>query len=260
MPSLVDLAFGQLPLCTFLLVTARVAGLALGAPILSGVQVPLTTRTLLTLALSLVLTPTQLSSPASVPPQLADLAVMGAGEVLVGFAIGLGATIVLAALQMAGGVIAQMSGLSLAEAFDPDSGAATPILSQFLTIFAIVVFVICGGHRLLVEGLLESFVALPLGKATVGLELVSALVTLVGDGFGLALRVAAPGMASVLIATIGMAMLARSLPQLSMMSLGVGANVLAALGGLWISLGGIAWLLHDQLQSALEHLLDNMTS
>ncbi len=259
MPSLVELALSQLPLCTFLLVAARVAGLSLGAPILSGVQVPMTTRVLLTLALALVLTPTQLATPVTAPPQLVELAVMAAGEVLVGFAMGLGATVVIAGLQMAGAVIAQMSGLSLAEAFDPDSGAATPVLSQFLTIFAIVVFVLCGGHRLLVEGLLQSFVAMPLGTATVDFDLVSALVTLVGEGFGLALRVAAPGIAAVLIATVGMAMLSRTLPQLNVMTLGFGVNVLAALGGLWLSLGGIAWLMHDQLQSALELLLDNLS-
>ena len=49
---------------------------------------------------------------------------------MVGLLLGLGISIVIAGLQLAGYMIGQLSGMSLAEVFNPDFEASVPLISS----------------------------------------------------------------------------------------------------------------------------------
>jgi flagellar biosynthetic protein FliR len=251
---------GRHDLCVFALVLARLAGLLIGAPMLIGLRVPLTVRALVVIALALVIAPTQVAALPESPPNLMALALLVGAELLVGLVLGLGVTVTIAGLQLAGSIVGQLSGMSLAEAFDPCFETEVPLLAQFLTVLAIALFLLMGGHRLVIDGLLQSFAAMPPGEAVVDARMIEALMTAVGDGFALAVRAAAPAVAALLVASVTLGALSRALPQLSTMALGFGLNVFAALGGLWLSLGTIAYLFEEQLQAVLETMVSAMTS
>ncbi len=245
-------------LLIFALVLGRVAGLTIGAPLLTGISVPLSLRAILTATLALVLVPTQVAATLTPPTNVLALAEMLGRELLVGLALGLAASITIAAVQMAGAIVGQLSGMSLAEAFDPCFETEVPVLAQFMTVTAIALFMLLGGQRLLIEGLLDSFAHMPPGLAAVGADVAEAVITVFGDGFTLAARAAAPAVASLLIASLTLAAIGRALPQLTAWALGFGLNTMAALGGLWLSLGTIAFVFDEQLRSAVALLLDQL--
>jgi len=56
-----------------------------------------------------------------------------------------------------------------------------------------------------------------------------------------------------------MGLISRTLPQLNVMALGFGLNSLLTFGALVFSLGAALWVFQEQLQPAMETLLDGLS-
>jgi flagellar biosynthetic protein FliR len=81
------------------------------------------------------------------------------------------------------------------------------------------------------------------------------MVSLLSQSFVLGIRAAAPVMISLLLATLILGLVSRSLPQLNLMALGFGFNALVALVAVGVSLGGAAWLFQAEFEPFLETVL-----
>lgn len=246
------------PLATFALVLARVAAMVLTAPLFGSRAIPFQLRLILALALAFVIAPMQVSDVFTFAPGVPVFVISLAAEALIGGVLGMGVAIVLAGAQIAGQLISQMSGLSLADVFDPESGAQTPVISNLLYLVGLAVFVAIGGHRLLVAALLDTYEFMPIGQAQLPDELGVLLTTLLVESFALAMRGAAPAMIGLLLATLAMGLVGRSLPQINVMTVGFGFNLAAALVLLGVSVAAIAWLFETQLNPAVETILDRL--
>lgn len=236
----------------FALVFARVSGLAVSAPVLGGAEVPAQVRALLAFSMALVLLPAQWGTRIEMPPSILALGLMIGFETLVGLVLGLGVMIVLGGIQLAGQIIGQLSGMSLAEVLNPAFDSDVPLISQFLYMFAIAIFLAIGGHRLVVAGLLGSFESMPPGQAQWLPSIADALVTLGSQSFELGIRAAAPATVALLLANIVLGLLTRTLPQLNVLSFGFGLGALATFSSISVALGSIAWVFQDQLLAAVE--------
>jgi flagellar biosynthetic protein FliR len=139
--------------------------------------------------------------------------------------------------------------------FNPGFDASIPLLSQLLYLIAVAIYVAIGGHRLLMAALLDTFVAMPAGQAALSTSVVEPLVTLLEQSFSLGIRVAAPAMVALLLATLVLGLISRTLPQLNLMAMGFGLNSMIGLGMLSVSLGGMAWVFQDEVTPALETVL-----
>ena len=67
---------------------------------------------------------------------------------------------------------------------------------------------------------------------------------------------AAPAMVALLLATLILGLVSRTLPQLNVMALGFGLNALVTLAAIGVSLGGAAWVFQDQLEPMLHTVLN----
>ncbi len=184
---------------------------------------------------------------------------LAGGEALVGLMLGLGVRILFASMQVAGGLISQMSGLQLAEVFNPGAGAAVPVFSQLLFLVSTAVFLVIGGHREMIEALLDTFRWLPAGQVAGGQSAVAAVTALVAQSFILGVRAAAPAVVALLLSTLIVGFVSRTLPQLNIMSLGFGINALVAVAAVGMSLGGACWIFQEQLQPVLQTALHAAT-
>ncbi len=245
---------------TFTLVLARVASLVLVAPIFGSPAVSLRVRALVALALALLIAPLELSNAAIVPQTLGAYLVAIGGEALVGLTLGLGVMLLFSAMHVAGNTIAQMSGMQLAQVVDPSLDGESPVVSQLLYYLAMAVFVAIGGHRLVMEALLDTFVWLPAGQGSHWQSAVDATTSLLAQSFALGVRAAAPVMLALLLATLVMGIVSRTLPQINMLATGLGLNALLALGVLGVSLGTTAWIFEEQIEPTIETILDALTS
>jgi flagellar biosynthetic protein FliR len=154
-------------------------------------------------------------------------------------------------VQLAGQIIGQMSGMTFADLYSPGFDANVPLISQLLYMIALAIFLLAGGHRLAMEGLLETFRALPPGSVSVSASLSECVVTLLAQSFSLGIRVAAPATAALLLASLVLGIISRTLPQLNVMALGFGLNAITTFGILSASLAGMAWLFEDEIEPAI---------
>jgi flagellar biosynthetic protein FliR len=240
---------------TFTLVAARVSTLVAIAPIFGSSVVPLRVRAVLALVLSLLIAPLELEKATPSPATLVDYLVLVGAEALIGLTMGLGVLLLFSSMHVAGQVISQMSGLQLADVFNPGFDTNVPVVSQLLFYVAMAVFVIIGGHRRVMEALLDTFVWLPAGQGGVSRSITEAMTSLLAESFVLGIRAAAPAMVALLLATLILGLVSRTLPQLNVMALGFGFGALVTMATLSVSMGAAAWIFQAQLDPFLETVL-----
>lgn len=247
--------FTQHHLFLFLLVLVRTSGLVLAGPPFGGSEIPAQVRVLLALMLAVLLIPGQLDTPLTPPTTLAGYIPAIGGELFVGFLIGSGVVLLFSGVQLAGQIIGQMSGMTLADLYSPGFDASVPLFSQLLYLVALAIFLLAGGHRLAMAGFLDTFAAIPPGSMGMTPSLAEMAATLLVQSFSLGIRIAAPATAALLLASLVLGIISRTLPQLNVMALGFGLNALTTFGILSASLAGMAWLLQDEIEPALQTVL-----
>lgn len=241
---------------TLTLVLARTSGLVVTAPIYGTTEVPTQVRVLLAFAMALLIAPGQLAAPVQMPDATLSYLVIVGGEALLGVILGLGIMIVISGIQLAGQIIGQLSGMSLAEVFSPGVDSNLPLFSQVFYLFALTLFVSIGGHRLVMAGLLDTFATMPPGHVAFSSSIVEMLTTLLVQSFSLGIRVVAPATVALLLTTVVMGLISRTLPQLNVLSFGFGVSALATFGTLWVSMGSIAWVFQEQIEPAVDTVLE----
>ncbi len=256
----------------FTLVLTRTSGVLIATPIFGSTQAPATVRALIALTLAVLIMPSQWFATLPYPGSLLVYAAVLGGELLIGLILGLGISILLGGMQMAGDMMSRVGGLTLADVFDPTTSTNVPLFSQLFSLLSTALFLIIGGHRLLLGGLLDTFSVIPpggsgalfLGTAGGGsgpgllAPLVETILVLITQSFHLAIRAAAPVMTAVLLATLVLGLISRTLPQLNVMVVGFGLNAMITFGVLFLSLGAALLVFQDQIVPTLQVLFETL--
>jgi flagellar biosynthetic protein FliR len=225
------------------LLGSRVGGLVLVAPVFSARIVPVTVRTALVLLLTIVLYPAARRTVGA--DAITPFAV--ASEMLVGFAIGLGAALVIGAAEVAGEYMALQIGLSGAALLDPMSHQQSAVLSTFLQLFAVTLLLSGGGHLFMLDALADSTQRLPLGGVAAAGDGLLEMARLGGALFAFGLRFAAPIIAVALVANVALAVLSRAAPQLNILQLAFPIQILVGLATLLAAIPILgSWLMGSQ--------------
>jgi len=240
----------------FTLVLSRVSGLTMTAPIYGTREVPAQARVLLAVALALLITPTQWAVAVEYPGSTIHYLVFIGSEVLIGLCLGLGIVILFSGVQLAGQMASQIGGLMLADVFDPGSDTSVPVFSRLLLLVTLAVFVCIGGHRMVMAGLLDTFQTIPPGSAAVPHSITETFVALLTQSFSLGIRAAVPVVTALLLSTLVMGLISRTLPQLNILMVGFGLNSMLTFATFSLTLGGAAWAFQEQVEPALEILLE----
>ncbi|MBT6257202.1 MAG: flagellar biosynthetic protein FliR, partial [Alphaproteobacteria bacterium] len=137
-------------LATFLIFSLRIGAFLLSAPFFGARWVPLQIRIIMAFTLSASVA---LAAPPISAEQLGSPAmlVIIMTEISIGLTAGLILTIFFGAVSLAGEKIATTSGLSYATQIDPNAGGQTPVVSQILYMFMMVIFVSLDGHLIAIR-------------------------------------------------------------------------------------------------------------
>lgn len=230
-----------------LLASVRIVALALVAPMFGNTAVPMRMRAALAILVAASLAPNL--SATSIPDPSSSLAVAGAvvGEVLTGFALGFAARLVFDAMGLVGGLLSAQGGLGAATLVDPGSGASTTSPSLLLESIAVLLYFAIDGHHVLLRALAQSFSVLPPGGGGPFVASAAAIAGLGADLFAIAVRLAAPVTAALLLANVAMGMLGRMLPQMNLMMVQIPAHVLLMLGMMLAGVSGFSAAVVDTL-------------
>ncbi len=239
----------------FALVLARMAGLVATAPVFASRQVPIRFRAALAVGMALVVTPLQATRP-SVASGFPDFLLALGSEALVGLTLGLGVALLFAGVRIAGQLISQMGVMQMADIFSPASDENVPVVSELMYLTALAAFLIAGGHRKVIVALLDTFESLPPGGGVAIDSIANLVATLGGQSFALGVRAASPVVAALLLATLVIGLMARSLPQLNTAVAGLSLHAMIVLSTLAISLGAAVWVFDSQIDPLLECVVE----
>jgi len=239
---------------SFVLVLARVGALVMTAPIFGTQAAPVQFRVFLAVALTLIIAPLNSVYAAVDPTHFLSFAKFLALETLLGLLLGLGMMVLMTGVQLTGQIISQLGGMALADAVDPNLQESVPYYSQLFYFLTLVMFVLLDGHRLLIGALLDTYQWLPAGQATLGESYVDAMTALLSHSFVLGLRAAAPAMTALLLSTLMLGLIGRTLPQINVLVVGFSVNALLTLACLFVSLGAVAWAFPQHAIGAIDML------
>ncbi len=217
LPGLMDL-IGIKDSPTFVLISARVSGLFLAAPLWSMPSLPKSVKGAAIVVLSAVLIPV-VPAPTLPPDDPIATAIVLASETMIGIAIGLTGAFLMQGVVLAGEVASLQMGLSLGAALGGLPEGATVGVGQLKGYFALTIYLTVGGHLTLYQGLAASFAAIPPGRAVFAMGGLREVVDLGALIFSTAVRAAAPIIVALLLANIALAIVGKAVPQLNVMML-----------------------------------------
>ncbi len=246
------------PLVVFTLVLGRVSGLVMTAPLLVSAEIPLQVRGFFTVAVAVLLTPAQLGASLEYPTDLVSFVVMLITELALGMILGAGVMILLAGVQITGQLISQLSGMALADVFNPGFDSEVPLVAHLMYLLTLAVFLLVDGHRYLIDALLGTFASIPLGAARLPPTLSETITTLLTESFSLGIRAAAPAMVALLLATVLLGLISRTIPQINVMVVGFGVNSLLTLIVLAISLGSMVLVFQNSFEPAIDAIVETL--
>jgi flagellar biosynthetic protein FliR len=215
------------------LILMRVSPILFMMPVLSSRSLPSLLKAGLTLTVGLILLPLVQMDPRLLPSEPIQFGFLMAAELMIGLILGLSVKIIFAGIQMGGELAGFQMGLSLANVMDPQSEVNAPILSQFLYLVSMIVFLAVDGHHWFFRALYQSFLLLAPGEIHLQEGLYRHFLGLLTSLFVVAVKIAAPVMAVLIFTQIGLGILAKAVPQINILitsfplTLGIGLLFLA---------------------------------
>ncbi|MGB7404744.1 MAG: flagellar biosynthetic protein FliR [Pacificimonas sp.] len=228
----------------------RVGGAFLIAPIFSAMGLPLMVRILLAAAIGF--TVIQLTDvPVPDDPLSLTMLSIAAQEALFGLAMGFLLQIAFAAPMLAGDYIANSMGLGFASAVNPQGGVQVPVLGNFLLIVASLIFLGVGGHLILIELIVMSYTAMPIGGDLLSAQMVADVVAFGAIMFRAGLMIALPVGFALFAINIVIGFVTRSAPQLNIFAIGIPATLLIGMLMLAITFPAMTPLIEDIVDEGL---------
>tara|TARA_E500000178_G_C16905595_1_gene700132 strand:- start:54 stop:881 length:828 start_codon:yes stop_codon:yes gene_type:complete len=241
----------------FLLASIRIGAFILSVPFFGMRGVPTPLRIVVSFILGLAVV-----SFVGLPPEelLNDLnfIFIVLVEIAVGLTAGLIVTIWFSSVALAGEKMATSAGLGYAAQIDPLAGGQTPVISQTLNLFLIVLFVTLDGHLLMLRVFFESYSILPIGAMPPPFVLIGAGIKAAGSMFIAASLIMLPVVGIILMINVSAGIMTRSAPQLNLFSFVFPVTILSAFVILYFSTGTMALAFSDLIFSTIEALEDLM--
>lgn len=240
------------------LAAARLGGLVVFGPVIGARVIPVRLRVGIVVILAVAVAPVLVGGGTPAPTWSA-LPVAVVLEFALGMLLGFLAALPLVAAQMGGLLAGQQMGFGFAGLYGgPTEQGETDVLGKFLFLVTIVGFLVIGGHEALVLSAMHSFDYVPPGAILAGTGIASVLAGALLAAFDLALRVAAPVLAIGLAQSLAVGFVARTVPQMNILSLGFPIRLLAGALAVVLVLPVLDDVLIDGVDGALRGLMDWM--
>jgi flagellar biosynthesis protein FliR len=218
----------------FLFIFLRVTAMTLTVPVFDSRNIPAVFKIGLCFALALILFPIVHLDPVAVAPSVIPFVIGVACEIVTGVIIGFLIRMVFTGIQIAGELAAFQMGFSVANVIDPMSSTQVPVISQLMYMFAILIFLTTNAHHWVLRALVESFTLIPpFGFHSSG-NLMSFLNQSAGVMFQVTVKAGAPVIVSLLLVSLGLGLVGRTVPQMNVFMVATPVNIL--IGFLMLSL------------------------
>lgn len=209
----------------------RTLALFTSAPVFSSKAVPVRARIALAFFVALAAQPS-LQGQAMV--SINDPGAFGAvlQQVGVGLAIGFAIRVVFAAVELAGEVVGFQMGLGFASFFDPSMGGQSSAVARFFGQMAMFMFVVMGGHVMVLMTVISSFTAFPVDQNFLEALKQMKIYDLGTDLFASGLWMSLPMVGMLMFANLALGIVSRVAPQMNIYAIGFPITLTVGLVGM----------------------------
>ncbi|MHB8997405.1 MAG: flagellar biosynthetic protein FliR [Armatimonadota bacterium] len=211
----------------------RAFGLVAVAPGFSTNSVPPLVRVMLALGLSVALAPLVSGDGKALlalrPEAYLALLVT---ELVLGAIMGYVLSCLLEAARLAGEIVDFQIGFQAGAMYDPVTSGSSSVIGRFWSLAALVFFFVVDGHHWLLGGLMRSYECCPVGEIILQPQLAGVILDVLQAVFTLAVQIAAPVVAALILADLTLGLVGRSMPQMNLMLVGMPAKILIGLATL----------------------------
>ena len=174
-------------------------------------------------------------------------------QVLIGLSLGFAVKIVFVAVEYAGEIIGLQMGLNFAAFFNPMSGGEETAVSRFFGISVSWLFIVSGGHLLVIAAVVQSFSAFPVGNDPFAFLRAVEPQRWGAEIFSLGLWLALPLIAMLLFTNLVLGVIARVAQQMNIFAIGFPITLGVGLVGVLLTIP----LMATPFTMALERMLQN---
>jgi flagellar biosynthesis protein FliR len=223
----IDISLLPVLAAAFMLTFARVGAMVMLLPGLGETNIPVRIKLSIALLLTLIILPLHRADYHVDMNSMASLLVLMVYEILIGIVLGATARVTLAALEVAGSVIAQQLGLGFVTSVDPTQGQQGALIGNFLTLLGITMLFATDSHHLVISALNDSYSIFSPGEVVPSGDVAALATRAFSAAFRLGMQLAAPFLVFGLVFNVGLGVLARLMPQMQVYFVGVPLSIMA---------------------------------
>jgi len=237
----------------FGLFLARTSALVVAAPLLGSGTGFAAWRVGLIVAVAFLLYGVS-GAPLEHAPSTLEYALLVLREILIGLFLAFMLQLVVVAVRVGGELLGSEMGFNLASQVDPTTNVHTPVVTQYYEIFFFLGLLAINGHHLLLRGLERSFERAPVGVLSFQTAAGWTAIELFSQMFVAGITLAAPIFVLLVLTTVLVALLGRTVPQINVMEVGFSARIGVGLLALFV----FAPLMAPALDGLYAHLMGSL--
>ena len=235
----------------FLLVFARLGSMIMMMPAIGENGIPARVRLIMALLLTALIMPLVAGSYGKLPETITGTAMLIVFEIAVGIFIGMAARLIMAALHVAGNIIALQMSLAFAQNVDPSQGHQGVLVANFLNLLAIALIFATDMDHMLIAAMRDSYELFKPGQYLPVGDFSQMAVETFSHAFRLGLQLAAPFLVFGLIFYLGIGVISRLMPQIQIFFIAMPANITLGLVLLMVLLGAMMTWFLDSFESTV---------
>ncbi|HYR85237.1 MAG TPA: flagellar biosynthetic protein FliR [Terriglobia bacterium] len=243
----ISLAIPYFYLLHVLIISVRVGGTLLFAPIWGYPGLPQYLRVMLVFSIAVgvsAVTPFNIqaySNPGLVLPT----------EFLIGLLLSMGIRIAFAGLNMGGHIVSHHMGFSAVQAIDPQTMNRSALMSGYLTMLGFVMILASNQHHTLFRALANSYVAFPVGSSVTTGQWFQTLIEASSQIFVIGWKIALPVFIATFCIELAVGFIARMQPGLNTMVVTAPLKLLVGLMVFGASLAFIPRVIGTMLETMI---------
>jgi len=236
----------------FILLFFRFSAIFITVPIFSHKNIPMNIKATMAFFFAIVFYPSM--PPLTMEINTISLIIAILTELFFGLMIGLILMLAYNVITFAGGIISSMMGFSMASAIDPQSGISMPIISQFLSLMALMVLLSMDMHHWVLIYIDKSLSLVPLGGFRVDEKLFKYIISATSNMFLVGLMIAFPIVALAWLADMIFGMLMKTMPQFNLLVIGFPIKIMVSFGVLIATFTATMLIVKNEMISAFNAL------
>lgn len=225
----------------FLIIFFRVTGFVFMMPFFESQFLPFTSKIGLSFFITLIVFPIAVFEFTS--PSLWHFGLFCISEAIIGILIGFCSKIIIYSASFAGQIVDNQNSLLMTDDMEPFFNLPATVSGKVYLLLFMMIFFYIEAHHFFIRTMISSFQTVPPGGANFTSEsLVSIIIELTSLVFVFGIKFAAPVLSVLIITTVVLGVLSRTIPQLHIFIVGIPLKIGISMVFLIISLPSIRWV------------------